>query len=151
MVELAEVGPEDVVYDLGSGDGRILFTAVNEFGAKKAVGYELDKHLCYLTAQEIKRQNLQDKIQIFNRDLFEADISEATAITLYLTTLGNNRLKPKLTKQTRTGTRIVSRSFKISGWIPSKTEYYNHGYIYLYKTPKAYLKMFNLLLKKQDN
>jgi 16S rRNA A1518/A1519 N6-dimethyltransferase RsmA/KsgA/DIM1 with predicted DNA glycosylase/AP lyase activity len=151
MLEVAKVGSDDAVYDLGCGDGRILFMAVNEFGAKKAVGYELDKHLCFLTSQEIKRQNREDKIKIVNGDLFEADISEATVITLYLTTLGNNRLKSKLTKQARPGTRIVSRSFKISGWIPSKTEYYSHSYIYLYKTPKAYLKMFNLVLKKQDN
>jgi hypothetical protein len=147
MLEIAEVGSDDVVYDLGCGDGRILFTAVKDFGAKKAVGYEINKNRYNNVLKEIERQNLQDRIEIFNENLLKADISEATVITLYLTTSGNNRLKPKLTKEAKKGTRIVSRSFKISGWHPSKTDNYSYTKIYLYKIPIAYFKLFELMLK----
>jgi hypothetical protein len=146
MLEIAEVGSDDVVYDLGCGDGRILFTAVKDFGAKKAVGYEINENRYNNVLKEIERQNLQDRIEIFNENLLKADISEATVITLYLTTSGNNRLKPKLTKETKKGTRIVSRSFKISGWYPSKTENHSYNRIYLYKTPIAFLTLLELLL-----
>src|SRR3972149_1436 len=88
MLDVARVGPEDVVYDLGCGDGRILVMAVKEFGAEKAVGYELKEGLYKSTLGEIEHQKLKDRINLINGDLFEADISQATVITLYLTMPG---------------------------------------------------------------
>lgn len=141
MLELANVGSDDVVYDLGCGDGRILVMAVKEFGAKKAVGYEIKKDLYKSTLKKIEQQNLNDRINLINGDLFEADISEATVITLYLTTSGNERLRPKLAKEARPGTRVVSHDFSIKGWEATKIE--PHSYysdIYLYIIPDAFNK-----------
>jgi tRNA A58 N-methylase Trm61 len=111
MLKLADVGPEDVVYDLGCGDGRILFSAIKEFRAKKAVGYELRRDLYKAAVKNVERQNLQKRITIFNDNLFKADISEADVITLYLTTSGNERLKPKLVKEAQLGTYIIPNAF----------------------------------------
>ncbi len=146
MLEVAGVGSEDVVYDLGCGDGRILVMAVKEFGAKEAVGYELNEALYKSTLKEIEHQKLTDKINLINGDLFEADISKATVITLYLTMPGNQRLKAKLLKEATPGTRIVSYHFIMSGWQPSKIIpqtiehegvilYYSN--IYLYTLPNT--------------
>ena len=122
MLQVSRVGPDDVVYDLGCGDGRILIMAVKEFGAEKAVGYELREDLYKSTLREIKRQNLKERINLINGNLFEADISEATVITLYLSASGNERLKPKLAKEARPGTRVVSQDFRMNGWHASKSE-----------------------------
>jgi len=139
MLEVARVGPEDVVYDLGCGDGRILVTAVKEFHAKKAVGYELREDLYKSTLEEIMLQNLKERINLINGDLFKADISEATVITLYLTGLGNDHLKPKLTKEAQPGTRVVSHDFKINGWRPAKVIHLTqYREIYLYTIPDAF-------------
>ncbi len=137
MLELARVGPEDVVYDLGCGDGRVLFTAVNEFGVKKAVGYELREDLYHKVVQEIERWSLQGRIRVFNEDLFEADLSEATVITLYLTTYGNDRLEPKLRREARYGTRIISHDFSIQTWQAMKRENFDGHTVYYYVTPHS--------------
>jgi ribosomal protein L11 methylase PrmA len=134
MLELAQAGPEDIIYDLGCGDGRILFTAVKDFGVKKAVGYEIDAQRYYSTLLEIERQNLENKIHLIYGNLYDADISEATVITLYLTTSGNRRLKPKLIKEARSDTKIVSHDFTIEGWQPLRKEFVRYGHtVYLYK------------------
>ncbi|MHA2393888.1 MAG: SAM-dependent methyltransferase, partial [Promethearchaeota archaeon] len=85
MLEIADVKTDDIVYDLGCGDGRILIKAVEAFKVKKAIGYELDKQRYKSTIKEIQRRNLQDRIEIIHGNLFEADLSDATVITLYLT------------------------------------------------------------------
>lgn len=138
MLKLADVGPEDVVYDLGCGDGRILFSAIKEFRAKKAVGYELRRDLYKAAVKNVERQNLQKRITIFNYNLFEADISEADVITLYLTTSGNERLKPKLVKEAQLGTRVVSRSFTFNDWQPLKIELFGYTDVNLYIIPDAF-------------
>jgi 16S rRNA A1518/A1519 N6-dimethyltransferase RsmA/KsgA/DIM1 with predicted DNA glycosylase/AP lyase activity len=138
MLQMALVGPDDVVYDLGCGDGRILLMAVKEFGAKKSVGYELRGDLYESTLREINRQNLNERINIINGDLFKADISEATVITLYLTASANERLKTKLATEARRSTRVVSHDFSMNGWRASNIEI--AGYtrnIYLYVIPEA--------------
>lgn len=143
MLKIAEVGPEDVVYDLGCGDGRILFEAVQEFGARRAVGYDLNKKFCERIRKKAVDLNLQDRIQVVNGNFFLADISPATVITLYLTTSGNSKLRPKFEKEINPGTRVVSHDFPIKGWTPSggpETGYYtfkSHK-IYLYRIPEAY-------------
>lgn len=137
MLQLANVGPGDVVYDLGCGDGRILFTAITEFDAAKAVGYELNKSMFKKTFQKIQQQNQQDKITIINDNLFNATISEASVITLYLTTNANNRLAPKLISEAQEGTRIISHDFDIRDFQYVKKETFGEGFwhkhtLYLY-------------------
>ena len=137
MLEVAHVGSNDVVFDLGCGDGRILIMAVNDFGAKKAIGYEMRRDLYQRTLNEIIKQDLTDKISIIHGDLLEADLTQATVITLYLTTSGNERLRPKMEKEIKNKTHIVSHDFRITKWSPSiKEEFYSHS-IYLYVMPDA--------------
>ena len=140
MLEVAHVGSDDVVFDLGCGDGRILIMAVNDFGAKKAVGYEMRKDLYQRTLNEIIKQDLTDKISVINGDVLEADLTQATVITLYLTTSGNNRLSSKFKNEVKDGTRIVSHDFKITGWysaIKAKLDENFSPSIYLYVMPEA--------------
>ena len=140
MLEMAQVGPEDIVFDLGCGDGRILISAVKDFGVKKAVGYEMQRDLYKQALKDVKKQGLANRIKVINGNLLEADITQATVITLYLTTSGNERLRPKLESEVKIGTRIVSHDFSISGWRPSvKDEFHSHS-IYLYNMPEAVKK-----------
>lgn len=138
MLEVAQVGSDDVIYDLGCGDGRILFTAVREFGAKRAVGYELRGDLYNKVSQEIESQGLWERVRVFNQDLFEADISEATVITLYLTTFGNERLEPKLRKEAKPGVRIVSHDFNVKPWQAMRRENFNGHTLYLFVAPQSF-------------
>lgn len=141
MLKLALVKRNDTVIDLGCGDGRILISAVRDFKAKKAIGYELNSELCSKARKEVERLGYKEKIQIFNKDLFDADLSEATIITLYLTTSGNRMLRPKLKKETIKGTRIVSHDFDIPPWRAlKKIEFLGHT-IYLFIIPEAYAKI----------
>lgn len=113
MLEVSHVEPKDVFLDLGFEDGRIIILAVRDFDARKAIGFEIKKGICRKIAEETVHQNLQNKAFLINDDLMKADISEATVIILYLTIYGNERLKPKLFKEARIGTRIVSPDFEI--------------------------------------
>ena len=138
MLKIARVGPGDVVYDLGCGDGRILIMAVKEFGADRGVGFEIRENLCTVALAEIERQGLQSRVKLVNRDLFDADLNEATVITLYLDESTNQRLKPKLERTARIGTRIVSYAYKIKGWKAAKKERLRGGgTIHLYTVPES--------------
>ncbi len=138
MLSVAEVGSEDVVYDLGCGDGRVLVMAVEEFGVKGAVGYEISRQIYRLALSEVLRHGLEGKIKLINGDLFEANLSEASVITLYLNPSANERLKPKLEKEARIGARIVSRNFAMVGWRAVRKEYFDISILYLYKIPEAF-------------
>ncbi len=137
MLELSHVNSNDIVYDLGCGDGRIIISAVNDFGAKKAVGYELKSSRCRQLIDEISNQNRQDKITIVNDDLMKADISEATVITLFLTTSGIDKLQPKLEREATKGLRIVSHDYEFIGWRASVRDNFDGHMIYLYTIPEA--------------
>jgi len=142
MLELVEAGPGDVLYDLGCGDGRFLITAVDEFNVEKAVGYELNKHLYEVAEDNVAKSGLIDQIRIESGDFMEADFSEATIITLYLTTSGNAKLRPKFTEELKPGTRIISHDFPIMEWTlstPDK-EPLNIGThkVFMYTVPEAY-------------
>jgi hypothetical protein len=138
MLEVAKIEKGDTVYDLGCGDGRILISAVKDFGAKKAVGYEMRKDLYQRVLEDVKKQSLTDRITVVNEDLFNANLSEATIITLYLTTSGNSKLKPKITDEAKVGTRVVSHDFDMLGWSYSKKENYSGHTIFLYTIPDCY-------------
>ncbi len=137
-MEVAKATKDDVLCDLGCGDGRILTTAVKDFGIKAAFGYEIREDLFKTASAEVQKQNLLERVRIFNKDLFSADLKEATLITLYLTTYANERLKPKLRAEARPGSRIVSHDFMINGWKPTRKENYNEHTIYVYSIPESY-------------
>ena len=120
MLELAEVTKDDVVYDLGSGDGRIVVIAAQKYGAR-GVGVELNPKLIEVSRQVAREADVSDRVTFIQGDLFEADISAATVVTLFLSSSANAELEPKLRKELRPGTRIVSHQFPIGRWAPLKT------------------------------
>jgi len=120
MLEAADVEEDDVVYDLGSGDGRIVITAAREFGAR-GVGIEIDSDLIERARRKAEKAGVADQVEFRRGDLFEADISEATVVTLYLWPTMNNRLRPKLRDELASGTRVLSHEFGIDGWTPDTT------------------------------
>ena len=143
MLELAGAGEDDVVYDLGCGDGRILFTAVEDFNVKRAMGYELNPSMCGTIREKINDKGLEKRIEVVNSNFFLADLSPASLITIYLTTSGNTKLKPKFEKELRGGARVVSHDFPIHGWTtakPGEPIYFDESShrIYLYRVPEAY-------------
>ena len=121
MLELAKVTPSDVVYDLGSGDGRIVIMAAQKYGAH-AVGVELDTKRYQESSARIQELGLASKAKILHGDMFKADIHPATVVTLYLLTSVNSDIRPMLERQLRPGTRVVSHDFMMSGWTAEKTE-----------------------------
>lgn len=138
MLQLARVRPGEVLYDLGSGDGRIVIMAAKEFGAY-AYGIEIRKDLYEQSMAKIRDLGLEGRARIINANFFDADISDADVVTMYLLTSVNERLRPKLEKELRPGTRIVSHDFEVAGWRPVVVEevyeeWRSHK-IYLYKIP----------------
>lgn len=119
MLELAKVTSDDVLYDLGSGDGRIVIAAAQKYGAH-AVGVEINPDLYRLSSDRIKELGLQDRARIMCEDMFDVSVHPATVVTLYLLTSFNERLRPKLDRELRSGTRVVCHDFHIPGWDPEK-------------------------------
>jgi SAM-dependent methyltransferase len=120
MLRLARVGPDDIVYDLGSGDGRIVIIAAEKYGAR-GVGIELMPRLVEMSRELARQGEVEDRVTFIEGDLFTADISEATVVTLYLSPSINRRLLTKLKSELRPGSRIVSRQFRFGSWVPDVT------------------------------
>ena len=119
MLRLAQVTPNDVVYDLGSADGRIVITAAQEFGAR-GVGLEIEPDLVAEAERNARRAKVADRVRFVQQDIFEADLSEATVVTIYLSAEANARLRPKLLAQLKPGSRIVSHDFPMADWKPDR-------------------------------
>jgi len=113
MLKLAKVTKNDVIYDLGSGDGRIPITAAKTYGAR-GVGIDIDPQRIKEATENLKTAGVGDRVKFLNQDLFTTDISEATVVTLYLLPSLNAKLIPKLNKELKPGTRIVSHAFDMS-------------------------------------
>lgn len=120
MLKVANAGPEDIVYDLGCGDGRVLVVAIKEFNVKKAVGIEIDREKYKLALSKIHEEGIDGRAEVIHGDFFETNISDATIVTLFLLTSVNEMLRPKLEKELKNGTRVVSHEFRIPGWKPEK-------------------------------
>jgi protein-L-isoaspartate O-methyltransferase len=119
MLDLAKVTSSDVVYDLGSGDGRIVITAAQKYGAH-AVGIEINPDLYRQSSERIKTLGLEDKAHIICEDMYDVSLHHATVVTLYLLTSFNEKLRPKLELQLPSGARVVCHDFHIPGWDPDK-------------------------------
>jgi precorrin-6B methylase 2 len=119
MLELADVRATDVVYDLGSGEGEIVIEAARRSGAR-AVGVELDHERIENAARNAAAAGVTDRVAFIERDLFEVDIGDATVVTLYLLPELMQRLKPKLLRELRPGTRIVAHDFPLPDWPPEQ-------------------------------
>jgi precorrin-6B methylase 2 len=137
MLKVAKVGKNDIVYDLGSGDGRIAIAAVKDFGAMRATGIDIDP-------QRIKEANANlatsgitgNRVRFLNQDLFTTDISDATVVTLYLLPSLNLKLLPKFEKELKPGTRIVSHSFDMGDWKPEQTISVDGRNVYYWTWPR---------------
>jgi SAM-dependent methyltransferase len=135
MLKLAGVKSSDTVYDLGCGDGRIVIAAAKTYGAK-GVGVDINPERIEEARANAKSAKVEDKVRFEENDLFKANISSATVVTLYLLPDVNTRLKPKLLKELKPGTRIVSHSFDMADWKPEKEEIVEGRHIYLWTVPK---------------
>jgi SAM-dependent methyltransferase len=133
MIELAGVKKGDVVYDLGSGDGRIVIAATKR-GAK-AVGFEIDPDLVGESRANIQKAGVQESAEIRNQDILTVDLSPASVVTMYLLPDVNLRLKPNLLSQLKPGSRVVSHSFDMGDWKPDKVERVEGRTIYLWIIP----------------
>jgi SAM-dependent methyltransferase len=135
MLRLAEVGPTDIVYDLGSGDGRIPIAAARRFKAR-GVGIDLDPKLVAQASRSAQEAGVADRVTFLEADIFEADISSATVVTLYLLTSINERLRPKLLKELRPGTRVVSHQFRMGDWQPDREIVVDYRPLFLWRVPQ---------------
>jgi SAM-dependent methyltransferase len=130
MLEMANVKPGDVVYDLGCGDGRIVITAAQRHGAR-GVGVDLDPERITEARANARKAGVADRVAFRVEDLFRTDIRDASVVTLYLLPEVNQRLKPRLQKELTPGTRIVSHSFSMGDdWPPEKTEHVSGSTLY---------------------
>lgn len=116
MLRLAEAGPDDVVYDLGSGDGRIVIAAVRDFGVRQGVGVELDPRRVRQGRENARKAGVSDRARFVRGDVFRFDFRPATVLTLYMSARINRELQPRLMKLLRPGTRIVSYRWHIGDW-----------------------------------
>jgi cyclopropane fatty-acyl-phospholipid synthase-like methyltransferase len=120
MLKVTKVTKDDVVYDLGSGDGRILITAAKTYGAR-GVGYDIDPDRVREANENAVKAGVEKRVRFIQGDLFEADLKEATVVTLYLLQSLNMKLRPKLFAELKPGTRIVSHDFDMGDWKPEQT------------------------------
>jgi len=136
MLKVAGVGKGDVIYDLGSGDGRIVISAVKDFGAARGVGIDIDPERVAEATANARLAGVGDRVTFLNQDLFTANFSEATVVTLYLLPSLNLRLRPKLLSELKPGTRIVSHAFDIGDWVPAQTLDVGGRAVYFWTVPK---------------
>jgi len=136
MLKLADVKPTDVVYDLGCGDGRIVITAAKTYGAT-GVGVDINPERIAEARANAKTAAVEEKVKFEENDLFKADIARATVVTLYLLPSVNERLKPKLLKELKPGTRIVSHQFDMGDWKPERQAEVGNRPVYLWIVPGA--------------
>lgn len=136
MLKLAKVTPDDVLIDLGSGDGRIVVAAAQNFRVKRAIGIEIDPSLVQQSRQTLKKAGLSDRAEIVEGNIFETDFGAATVITMYLLPDVNIRLRPRLLRL-RPGTRIVSHVFDMGAWKPDQVQEIEGRTIYLWIVPET--------------
>jgi SAM-dependent methyltransferase len=134
MLQMARVQEGDVLYDLGSGDGRIPIMAARQYGIH-AVGIDIDARRIEEANENARAAGVSEKVQFVLGDLFTADIGEATVVTLYLLDVLNERLRPKLLRELQPGTRIVSHAFRMGDWEPEQTARVDGRMIYLWIVP----------------
>jgi SAM-dependent methyltransferase len=144
MLEVANLKPGEVIYDLGCGDGRILIAAASKYKAK-GVGIEISDHLARTASDRVKKAGLQDQVKIIHGDFMKTDLSNANVVTLYLATAANDTLRPNLERYLKPNTRVVSYDYPIPGWKPietSETEGRSNAVhtIYLYQIPNSLKK-----------
>ncbi len=135
MLQVAGVTKNDIVYDLGCGDGRIPVTAAKKYGAR-GIGIDIDPERIKEANENVQKNNVGNLVKIVQGDLFEQDLSQATVVTLYLLPSLNVKLMPKLMKELKPGTRIVSHAFDMGDWKPEKELDVEGRKVYFWTIPK---------------
>ena len=135
MLEVAQVGKSDTVYDLGCGDGRIPVTAAKKYGAK-GVCFDIDPERIKEANANVAQNNVGQLVKVIHADLFEQDLSGASVVTLYLLPSLNVKLMPKLMRELKPGTRIVSHAFDMGDWKPEKELEVEGRKVYFWTIPK---------------
>lgn len=135
MLKVANVGRGDVVYDLGSGDGRVVIASVKDFRAARGTGIDIDPARVSDANDNASRAGVTDRVHFINQDLFETDLSDATVVTLYLLPWLNRKLMPKLMAELKPGSRVVSYRFDMGTWKPDQTLSINGQMIYFWTIP----------------
>ena len=135
MLDMAQVKKDDVVYDLGCGDGRIV-VAAGQRGAS-GIGIEIDPRLVEWAKANVLAERVGERVSIRNQDLFLTDLSPATVIALYILPEMNNRLRPKMWRELKLGARVVANGFEVPGWVPDRVvdvpTRYRHAFLYTVK------------------
>ncbi len=135
MLKVAKVGKSDVLYDLGSGDGRIPIAAARKYGIARGIGIDIDQERINEANRNLVKASVGERVKFVKADLFESDFSDATVITLYLLPRLNLQLIPKLLKETKPGTRIVSHGFDMGTWVPEQSLVIDGTSVYLWTVP----------------
>jgi hypothetical protein len=133
MLSMANVSPRDLVYDLGSGDGKVVIMAARRFGAR-AVGVEFDTDMIALSRAAAKTEGVADRVRFVQADIFEHDFRAATVVTLYLLTTLNVKLRPKILDM-KPGTRVASHMFRMGEWEPDEQQRVGSSEVYLWIVP----------------
>ena len=129
MLEMARVKSGDVIYDLGSGDGRILIQAAKRYGVR-GVGIEIDGDLVRQARDNARRDKVDHLVEFREQDALTVDISQATVVTLYMLPEFNAKLRPVFDRQLKPGSRVVSHDFPIEGWVPDRIEYVKGDFLH---------------------
>jgi len=135
MMRLGEVDRNDVVYDLGSGDGRLPITAAKKYGAR-GLGVDIDPNRVREARENAKAAGVEDKVKFVQGDLFQTDIGEATVVTLYLLPSVNLKLRPKLLSELKPGTKVVSHNYDMGDWKPEQTVNVGNHVVYVWTVPE---------------
>lgn len=133
MLQMAGVGKTDIVFDLGSGDGRIVIAAVRDFGAARGIGIELDPARVQEANALARRAGVQDRVQFRQQDLFETDLRDASVVTIYLGNAIDLKLRPKLRAELKPGARVVSHAFDMGDWVPDETRNVSARMVFLWR------------------
>ncbi|RXZ65663.1 class I SAM-dependent methyltransferase [Pelagerythrobacter rhizovicinus] len=141
MLEMAEIEEGDVLYDLGSGDGRIPITAAKRFGVR-AVGIEIDPQLIRIARRNAEEAGVSHLVEFRESDLFETDFSDADVVTLYLGDMLNLRLRPRLLEQLEPGARVVSHDFNMGDWTPEERRVVANRPVYKWTVPQTFIPGF---------
>ncbi len=149
MLKLAGVSKDDVVYDLGSGDGRIVIAAANDFGAR-GVGIDIDPALVFASRRNAEREGVADKVTFLEGNVLSADITPATVVTLYMLPDMNKQLLSKLLTQLRPGARVVSHRFLIGEWKPDMTLKAHGAAIYMWMVPAHVAGSWRVVLSNES-
>lgn len=149
MLDVAKVGANDVLYDLGCGDGRIVVAAAMERGAR-GVGVDLDPARIADAMEYAMESRVENKVQFFESDLRDVDVTEATVVTLYLLDHMNEELKPKLLSQLKPGTRVVSHAFEMGEWKPDVKKRYGVANIFMWFVPAQITPMLEWQMENGD-